>query len=85
MIDMSGVLPTPERMAQEIRSLLSSEGYRARFGARWSQVMGVPEDVVDRVLAAPSLDARRRTAGGRRDAPRRRWPPSSRPAAWSTR
>ncbi len=54
---MSGVLPTPERMAQEIRSLLSSEGYRARFGARWSQVMGVPEDVVDRVLAAPSLDA----------------------------
>jgi predicted TIM-barrel fold metal-dependent hydrolase len=50
VIDMSGVLPTAERLAQEIRSLLADPGYRRRFGARWTRVMGVTDDQVDEVL-----------------------------------
>lgn len=52
-IDFAGSLPTPERMAFEIRTLFGQDGYDALFGGRWAKVLDVPEDVIRQVSALP--------------------------------
>jgi uncharacterized protein len=58
--DMFGSFPTAERLAFDIRSFGSVDGYSELFGARLSQVLGVPVDVIAAVGRLPERDYRRR-------------------------
>lgn len=60
VIDMFGSLPTPERLAFEIRSWGSDEGYGKMFRDRWSLITGIPGNVIDAVAALPARDFRER-------------------------
>lgn len=60
-IDIFGSMPTPERLAFEIFSWGSEEGYSGVFQDRWADLQGLPRDVVKRVAALPR-DGYRKTA-----------------------
>jgi predicted TIM-barrel fold metal-dependent hydrolase len=55
VFDMFGSLPTPERVALEIRSWGNDPGYTKMFRERWARSLGLPTDVVEAVAA---LDGR---------------------------
>lgn len=59
---MFGSLPTPERLAFEIRSWGSDAGYGEVFKQRWSKMTGVPGDAIDRVLALPAENYKQRAS-----------------------
>lgn len=53
VVDMFTSVPTPDRIAQEIRSWGSEIGYHSMFGQRWSALLGVGEAEIARVSALP--------------------------------
>lgn len=54
--DMFGSFPTAERLAFDIRSFGSVEGYDDMFGARLSRILGVPRDVIAAVRRLSEVD-----------------------------
>lgn len=49
VVDMFTSLPTPERIASEIRSWGAEAGYRQAFGGRWSTLLGIDASLIDAV------------------------------------
>jgi hypothetical protein len=60
VIDMFTSLPTPERLALEIRSWGRDSGYREMFGRLWERRLGLPAAVVAQVAELPRDDYLRR-------------------------
>jgi len=56
VFDMFTSLPTPERVALEIRSWGREAGYRKMFGERWSGLLGLQPGTVDWVADLPQKD-----------------------------
>jgi uncharacterized protein len=59
-LDMFGSFPTAERLAFDIRSFGTVEGYSDLFGARLSKILGVPTGAIAAVAALPEQDFVRR-------------------------
>lgn len=56
VIDMFGSLPTPERVALEIRSWGNEPGYLSMFGERWSGLLGIDRETLASVAGLPAED-----------------------------
>lgn len=54
VIDMFTTVPTPERIALEIRSWGREPGYLSMFGARWSGLLGLSQDTIAAVVDLPA-------------------------------
>ena len=54
VIDVFTSLPTPERIALEVRSWGREPGYLAMFGARWSKLMGLNPETIAAVAELPA-------------------------------
>lgn len=52
-VDVFTSVPTPERIALEIRSWGSDRGYRDMFADRWRRQLGLQPDLIDAVAALP--------------------------------
>jgi len=53
-VDFFTSVPTPERVALEVRSWGATSGYRAMFGKRWSALLGLPAEALDAVASLPA-------------------------------
>jgi uncharacterized protein len=56
VIDMFTSLPTPQRLALEIRSWGRDAGYREMFGRLWERQLGLPASLVAEVAELPADD-----------------------------
>lgn len=54
VVDVFTSLPTPDRVALEIRSWGSDTGYRTTFGRLWADQLGLDPSAIERVAALPA-------------------------------